>query len=349
MIHLLVWLRWLPIGLLFYIAALMREEQEGRWENVLQTWLDNVSPRQESSYAKLTALVSAVSAQSKRITEKLFGHRLLSVRAFGVSLCYGIASFFLTVLLSPFLHHFNGGRQAALPTAAGVGQSLNLPSAATPHFVLAAMFGYFLALGSVPALIEKSDDEPLWVWKTVLFGQLLIYVAKILDAIVRLWGFYSAFRFVAFMGLLLGINFLLDVLFVRTARWMLTVASNTRQLFMLIVAILFDVLLGVGVVLAPVLLGLLLITEFHGEVMSFGLMAGFALKSVDFVIACMVLIILSLIAVHGAVWFVLERPIYSCLRFKVIRNKTLLWWVIGGLIVVPHVGLGRVFEWALSR
>jgi hypothetical protein len=328
----------------------MREEQEGRWENILQTWLDKVSPRQENSYAKLTALMSAVSAQSKRIIEKLFGRRLLSLRAFGVSLCYGMASLFLTLLLSPFLRRFNGGHQVAMPNAGGVDQRLHLPGAGTtPLFVAAAMFGYFLALGSVPALIEKSDDEPLWVWKTVLFGQLLIYVATVLDAIVRLWGFYSAFRFAAFMCLLLSINFLLDVVFVRTVRWMLTIASNTRQLLMLIVAILFDVLLGVGVVLAPVLLGLLLITEFHGEVMSVGFMAGFALKSVDFVIACMVLIILLLIAVHGAIWFVLERPIYSCLRFKVIRNKTLLWWAIGGLALVPYVGLGRVFEWALSR
>jgi hypothetical protein len=42
-----MWLRWDLIGFLAYVAALVKEEQEGQWENTPEAWLRKVYSRQE--------------------------------------------------------------------------------------------------------------------------------------------------------------------------------------------------------------------------------------------------------------------------------------------------------------
>jgi hypothetical protein len=334
MARVLILIRWIAILFLGFVA-LMKEEQEGRWENRLEAWLHRVSSHAKTSYAKVSALMRAVSDQAEKITEKLFGHRLFSLRAFGVSLCYGIASLFLTVLLSPLIPHRPNALQLKLPT-----------SPVQPAFPLfnVVTFGYFFMLGSLPAFIRRSEDEPLWMWRIGVFGTFLLLCSRVADAVDVLWGRYAEFRFVLFICVLFGLNFLLDVTFVKTTRWALGLASNTRQVLSWIVATLFNVLLGIGVLVSPILLGVFLVNTFNSDKVGVGLMFGFGLKSLDFVIALLVLILLALIGIHGIIWFALERPVYACLRFKVIRDKKLIWIMMGVLFLLPHLGVLEVLK-----
>ena len=93
--HWLNTVRWLLSAFFVYVAAFMKEEQEGKWENTLQAWLDKIYLHQEGSYAKVTALARAVARVSEWVTEKLFGRRLLSLRSCLVSVYFGMSSFFL--------------------------------------------------------------------------------------------------------------------------------------------------------------------------------------------------------------------------------------------------------------
>ena len=120
--------RWLLIAFLVYVAAFMKEEQEGKWENTLQSWLDKVYLNQEGSYAKVTALARAVSRLSEQVTEKLFGERLLSLRSFLVSAYFGMASWCLLWVLIPFIGWLTSQMFHVIPAAVfgGANQPLGL-------------------------------------------------------------------------------------------------------------------------------------------------------------------------------------------------------------------------------
>jgi hypothetical protein len=317
MTHLIETVRRLVIAFLVYVAAFMKEEQEGHWENTLQLWLNKVTNRQAGSYAKVTALAQAVSGLSQRATVRLFGQRLLSFRAFGVSFFYSLASLFLTALLSPVIvrlaHHI---RKTAPP------QSV-LPHGVPPLAVSWAIlvFILLLAVGSIPAIFEKHDAAGIWTWIfwLLVVGSWTLPFLTIVAIVNHLWGYYSALRFVFGILFICGVNFLIDIIFVKTTRWALGLAANTRKPSRVFAAILFDAVLGYGVIVGPILLSTYMFTRFHTLNISLALLFSFAMKSIDFLIALIVFIILAVIGVHVVVWFLLERPIYSCVRFKVIR------------------------------
>jgi hypothetical protein len=326
MIHLLNWLRWGLIVFLIYVAALMKEEQEGRWENRLQEWLNRIYSHQESSYAKITALANTVAALSGRITERLFGRCLLSFRFVGVSIFYALASVNLTILLSPLILHWAHTPQTPV----------------LPRLKLFFSLGYFVAfllLGSVPAIIERLGWSARWIWIIWLcfVVRWVIPLFTIFVMVNRLWGHHAVLRFILGVCIVIVFNCFLDIVFVTITRWTLSLASNTKRLSKVILAILLDVGLGCGVIVGPVWLGVWF-WQLHALSLSIAPMMVYALKSIDFCIAVLVLIILALIGLHMAAWFVLERPIYECLRFKVIRDKKLLRGMILALIALPQIG-----------
>jgi hypothetical protein len=341
--------RWVLIVFLIYVAALMKKEQEGEWENALQTWLDKIYSQQEGSYAKITALARAVARVSEWLTEKLFGRKLLSLRFFTVSAYLGISSFFLMGLLSPSIN----GMLLKLHHAvhANPPMEATVPLSRWEYVFGLLQFVFYFIVGMFPALYGKNEKESPWVWRMWKYG-LLIIVLRYAVSIFWVFRLRSAFIFVLFMTLLFGLNFLWDMLFITTTRWMLRIASNTRQLAGVLVAVVLDVVLGITIIIGPLIVALYVLARSSSGLIGLigaGLLLGSTLKLIDFIIAFLVLILLSLIGIHAAVWFVLERPIYSCLRFKVISDKKFIKSIILGLIAVPQVGTVWAFFVALLK
>lgn len=119
---------------------------------------------------------------------------------------------------------------------------------------------------------------------------------------------------------------------------MLRIASNTRQLGRVVVAIVLDAGVGVAIIVGPLMVAFYAVVKSNGSLIAAGLMLGFTLKLIDFTISLLVLIMLTFIGIHVIVWFILERPIYSILGFKVIRDKKLLRSLILALIALPEIG-----------
>ncbi|MGD0436843.1 MAG: hypothetical protein ABSB86_10280 [Bryobacteraceae bacterium] len=174
----------------------------------------------------------------------------------------------------------------------------------------------------------------------------LIGIATVVD---HLWGHGSALRFAIGLLLLVGVNYVLDVLFVATTRWILGIAANARRLWIVLFASLLDIGLGYLVIVGPVWLGVEFFTKFNRSMMSFAVMLVFAFKSLDFVIALLVLILFLLIVIHAAGWFILERPVSACLRFKLIRDKKFVRCMIVALLTLPKVGTLWAFVIALAK
>lgn len=322
--------RWLLIAFLVYVAAFMKEEQEGKWENTLQSWLDKVYLNQEGSYAKVTALARAVSRLSEQVTEKLFGERLLSLRSFLVSAYFGMASWCLLWVLIPFIGWLTSQMFHVIP-AAVFGAPIN-------HWAYVsnlALFVCFFVIGIIPAVGGENEQKTTWSWRIWECGLLVIIF---LYGISVFWRFRlpSAFEFVLSFGLLFGLNFLWDILFITATRWLLRIASNTRELAGVLVSIVLDALLGITILVGPWAVSFYVLS--HGSLIGAALLVGVVLKLTDFIIAFLVLIILTFIVIHAVVWFALERPISNCLRFKLIRDKKLIWFLAGALYAAPHIG-----------
>lgn len=333
MSHSLNAVRWLLIGFFVYVAAFMREEQEGKWENALQAWLDKIYLHQEGSYAKVTALARAVARVSEWVTEKLFGRRLLSLRSFMVSAYFGLSSFFLMGLLAPSI-----SRALSKVPNANPPMQTTLPLSHWDYVTNLFQFVGFFIAGIFPALYSENEKESPWIWRIWKYG-LLLPLFRYAFSIFWVFRLRSAFLFVLFIALLFSLNFLWDMLFIRTTRWMLRIASNTRQLAGVVLALVLDALLGIIILVGPLAVALYIVWKSNGSLIGAGLFMGAALKLIDFTIAFLVLILLAFIGIHSIIWFVLERPISNCLRFKLIRDKKLIWFLAGALYAAPHIGL----------
>jgi hypothetical protein len=191
----------------------------------------------------------------------------------------------------------------------------------------------------IPAAYTSNSEgkEAPWLWRVWKYG-LLLPLFYYTFTVFRVFGLRSACGFVFFIVLLFTLNFSWDVLFITATRWMLRIASNTRQLAGVLMAIVLDAVLGITILVGPLMVALYIVSKSNGSLIGVGLFLGFALKLIDFAIASLVLILLTLIGIHLIVWFVLERPIYSIVRFKVIRDKKLLRSVILALIALPEIG-----------
>ena len=154
--------------------------------------------------------------------------------------------------------------------------------------------------------------------------------------------------------LISGISFGSDVLYIALTRWILRKASETTQLLKIIGIISVDCVLGFALAFAPLSLGLLTLIstvklnwpQSIGVVGVF-VMLSIALNLVD-VFACSVFVILMLLMLlHRLIWPIIERPLYACARYGVIRNKKLLWTPGGALIFAPQGVV--VSEWILHK
>lgn len=328
--HWLNAMRWLLIAFLVYVAAFMKEEQEGRWENTLQSWLDKVYVSQEGSYAKVMALARAVSRLSEQVTEKLFGERLLSLRSFLVSAYFGMASWCLLWVLIPFIGWLTSRMFRFIPAAVFGG-----PINHRVYLSNLALFVCFFFIGIIPAVGGENAEETAWpwrIWECVLLAIIFLYGISVF------WRFRlpSVFETVISFVLLFGLNFLWDMVFIKATRRLLRIASNTRQLVGVLAAIVLDALLGIAILVGPWVVSSYVLS--HRSLIGVALLVGVALKLIDFTLAFLVLIILTLVVIHSVVWFALERPISNCLRFKLIRDKKLIWFLAGALYAAPHIG-----------
>lgn len=83
----------IPIGLLAYcIAFLMFEDEEGEWQNRLESLWIAVNDREKLSGGKTSALFSTVADVLTRALNRLLGRKLLSFQVISVSLSSSLAA-----------------------------------------------------------------------------------------------------------------------------------------------------------------------------------------------------------------------------------------------------------------
>jgi hypothetical protein len=327
----IVWVLRLIGCLLIYAAVFIYEDEEGIWQNRLEKWRDRIKRARTSSLSKLSVFMGGIAELTGKLFDHLFGKTLFSVRGVGVSVCYSIASFFFSL------------------------QLISLWKKMPPmSFEGWALVTFFAVLGTVPAIVGGEERETLWIWGLAIFASVVFPILKFADIVRVKFGLARTLGGLLFVIVLFGISFACDVLYIALTRWMMRKASQAVQFPKIIGIVLLNALLGITLALGPFALGFILLmstVKLNGPqslgVFSVGLMLGPILNFVD-VVACSVFLLLMLfVLVHRLIWPVLERPLYACARYGVIKNKKLLWALGGTLILVPSHSVS-IWEWLLK-
>src|SRR6266849_3677624 len=99
-------------SLAFYIAFFMYEDEEGKWQNRIEKLWVTINDRAKFTVGKTSALFNKVSIVVSRTFDRIFGPKLISLRAVGVSTSYSLAGlsllgFFLLAIVPWFSKQFN--------------------------------------------------------------------------------------------------------------------------------------------------------------------------------------------------------------------------------------------------
>lgn len=291
------------LGFLFISAALfLYEDGEGKIQNVLEeSWIRLMYTR-DSALSKEAAFIRGIARMAGRGFDSLLGDRLWSFQMVGVSICFSLASFFLVVLVgvSFFPHRFP-----------------NHPS--NIHTLLLA--GVFIFLGALPTLIGGRLAVLVWTVCFVSFAFMPLVV--ILRIAYRLWGLASLARLLGILFLMVSLNFGFDVLYIVITRRILRMASEMRSVWRMLGIIFLDCLLAAALVFGPIEGGAPILRLF--PMFGFGIMLVVLGNFVDILACSVVFILMAFMLAHRLLWPLLERPVYACQRYGIIRRKKMLW------------------------
>jgi len=325
-------LRWLLAALLIY-AFFLKEDVDRKVQSRVETWWLRLAYGQEAALSRATAFLRVLARLTGTVFDRLFGERLFSVRGVLVSVCYSIASFFLCVQLI-------------------LGLSPKSPT--PPSFQLWLLILLFLLLGSTPAVLQRSDDEPLWLWKLGVVAVVFLPLLNFMDFLRQRHQVISAGGFAVFLVLVFVISCGSDFCYIALTRWMLRKASELKHWVGILGIVLLDCLLGLVLFLGPLVLGGLAVWKLNqgvivprvnqtltapnvnvspGTLLAVGIMlAGPALNTIDLLACLLFFALMAVMLLHRLLWPILEGPIYVFQKFGLIKRKGWLLAAAAGLL-----------------
>lgn len=316
-LQILRWSLWVLVG---YAAAFIREDEEGKVQNRLEEWWIRLMYRRDAELSRAARFMRGIATLSSRAFDSVLGKSLWSFQAVGASLWFSLASLGIAILFMSFVARH-------VPKLASKVQQI--PNVSHVWLFVAACVGF----GILPWLAGRFWAFIIWAavtlrWLIPLSGFVLFAMNK--------YGFFTVFRILAGIALVLLLSFGFDVLYISITRWMLRMLLHLRQLHEIVGIVALDVVLACVLVYGPIELATVLMKPYL--LGSSGAWAFTALffNFGDFAACSVFFIVMLAVLVHRLVWPVLERPIYALQRYGVIRRKKLLWFIWAVLLVGPH-------------
>jgi hypothetical protein len=306
--------RWVLAAFLIY-AFFFKEDVDQKVQSRVEIWWLRLAYGQEAALSRTTAFLRVLARLTGTAFDQLFGRRLFSLRGVGVSICYSIASFFLfTQLVVTFTPK----------------------SPVQPSLELWLYVFLFFLLGSTPAVLQRSDDEPLWLWGLAVVAIVFLPILKFMDFLRKSNQPISARGLAAFLVLIFVLSTGSDVCYIALTRWMLRKASELKHWLGILGIVLLDLLLGIVLFLGPAVLGGTIIVKVNKispvTMIATGIMIGGpALNTIDLLACLFFFALMAIMLLHRLLWPILEGPIYLFQRFGLIKRK--------GWLLTAGVGL----------
>jgi hypothetical protein len=174
MLHTLNSILWWSIGVagvLLIYASLSYETEDGKIQNLLELWWVRVDDFRQQALSRHVAFMKMLASVMTTIFDRLFGVRIFSVQAVGVSICY---SFICTGVLSLILRRLAPVSNIRLSDALGM-------------IVEGVIFG------TVPIFLSQ--------WNLKVFRITPIHVWFSIFIIKSGWGLGTPFFYIVYIGL----------------------------------------------------------------------------------------------------------------------------------------------------
>jgi hypothetical protein len=303
-------------ALFIYFALFLYEDSEGKFQNSLENIWIKINDAQKGSLTKHAAFVNSVATLLLKGFDILFGIKLISLQAVGVSVCCAISSVNLVFILF---------------------------SRPDSHNTYVYSLVYWLILALIPSLIKDSFYTRLWfivliflLWDDFISGNLsMAYLA---------YTFNIPVISMAGIGMLIGVTigcllFFIGIIIIRKT---LQKISESKSFW---VTVLFPLLTCVPIVI----LYLFFYTSFSRDSISNDsisifwlilLVSGLSINVIFLLPAAIFLFVSLLLISHKLLWWFLERPIYALQKFG-IAKRSKFFGIAGALLITASVGGGE--------
>ena len=292
----------LSLGLiLIYLSVFLREDEEGALQNRAEEWWIRIVNRRNTVHEKISSFVQGVASLTTRIFDWLFGKKLVSFRVLGMSLLLTPASAFLFLTIF-ILFHFHTQRQ-----------NLSGPL---------RLFVFFFLWALIPAISDSKVLLTGW-WISIIVAPLraigfILFLAK------RAGWIYVEHSFL-YLSSVFALSLICDLIYLAATRRMLLKLSIGLTFFRSLYLMLGHLLLLTVLLVAPIFIGLHLIT--HSLYFGGAFISAFAFNTLNLVVSSVGFIVALCLLLHHLVWPAIERPIYAFQRFSPItkhRKKVLI-------------------------
>jgi len=327
-------LRWVLALFLIY-ASFLKEDADKKVQSIAETWWLKLAYGQEAALSRATAFLRVLARLTGTVFDRLLGKKLWSPRAVGVSVCYSIASLCLCAnLVSGFFPH----------------------SQHRTYLEIWLVMVLFLILGSIPAGLNRPNNEVLWIWGLGLTAGLLLPLFGFIDFLRNVNETVTVRSIAVFLALVGVISVCSDFVYIAFTRWMLRKASELRHWIWILGIVLLDLLLGTVLFIGPFVLGGVIVAYVKNQGSPTSMAAvsmagagtaviGPALNTIDLLACLLFFALMVIMLLHRLLWPILEGPVYMVQRFGLIKRKGWLIAAALGLLFGDKV-LSAVIELA---
>jgi hypothetical protein len=214
----------------------------------------------------------------------------------------------------------------------------------------------FAGLGTIPALIKGR--RALVAWEFVV-------AATIVWSLAEFWNYFkgltyaegqSSTRMMMLLAAAISASFVVDILCILLTRWLLRRSADSIKS----ATILGLFLLNGAIVVFLSLITFLPISETfvrhvftvanrYGEsFVASTLMWMSPMNGFDILVCSYAAVVMLIMVLHLLAWPLIERPLYACARYGIIKQKTLL-WALGGTLLIGPPHLVSVGHWLLEK
>lgn len=319
-------------ALAYYVAFLMYEDAQGKWQSRIEAIWISVNDREKVIGSRAVAIFNGVASVATSAFNRVFGERLLSLQLIGVSTSFSYAGVFfgLSVIFAVLF------RESRLVGALSGNVIASLNFVKVGAFVIGLVFFVFAMLPT----IWKSR----WtVWLSL--APLIFICLGLMKLALRHRATHDQLAMLITLIASVFSDVLTLVLVRYTIRRVLTDPTPSR----VCAAVSIQVFMVVLLVIAPIQLSGILMVRYGQRLILkslfdlglFNLFTGFA--------SLLFLLVLFTLLLHRATWPVLGRLIYPLARYQVVRKQTLMASIGTGLLLFAFplmpTAAKRMLEW----
>jgi hypothetical protein len=302
--------------ILLYSSAFLREDEEGRIQNVIEGWWIRLSDLQSAALSKQTAFMQTVAAIATSWFDRLFTKKILSLTAICVSLCYTLASLALGywgyMYLVVGIHTGTRGDRLLI-LAIGV-----------------AIITLCLFLGTLRSFLKTKRSQRLWLYSVCTIVALFFLLGH------SGFGTYQGPRAARFMDesfvliALFAGSVICDFSFITLNRLALRWIKQSTSFAPSLGVVIGNCALAALYILIPAQLGKIGIgSHYRWNPWSGGwwtrAAAWIALANILTAFVALVFVVVAFVMlIHRVAWPLIERSVYAIARYGIFRHRKTL-------------------------